>query len=608
MTQFGVPLFGRELFGFSGDSAEAEQFINPYLYQIELYSATSKIAPVLHWISGKWEQTANLPSLLVFTVSMTDINIDNFKYPNRIVLRDENGDALEWFCITSVSKQNSIAGARLVVSCQSLLWVLSFQYVSEFTKTATNNELIADLLAKQVNSFLPSIVLGDIDSLYGEMERNLYLKNTSVLRGILDLRKSAGGWLYVDANSRLNWKVEYPNKRLQQLRVDKNLTSIEFEYDYSEIRTKLTGNTSNELTYTVENNVDLYGEIPDVVFTSTIKDLVSLQALMEVEIAKRSIPKKTINCTAIDLSYYRGQLDFSHERLALGNISRLVDATINEVHDTKILKITRDLSVPHVVTIELGDADVDKDILDRLLETEDKVKEADENIIDFEDIGLVEVPISGDDSEWYLDPFGPLIDAIKNTFRGDEVQLLSSSNIIGNADEWARVDHRHALPHGEDDPDDPEAKVDLSAGPVNDNAPVYLMGDALTGYSLRVWGGTLGWRKIWYLKTGVDAPEDPPDIGTLHELPLYLQRDYGQPSILWKWKLPVSKDMTDIGTGEWVPQKEIIEKENTSELPEVLHDGQTPLALIGKYGYIYDVDAPSGESKWTCFTHYLGNV
>jgi len=601
MTQFGVPLFGRELFGFSGASEEeASSFINPYLYQLELYSPTAKIATVVNWISGKWETIANLPSLLVFTIPVSDDNADNFRYPNRVVLRDEKGVTLEWFCITSVAKQNAISGARLVVSCQSILWVLGFQYVSEYNETNDISILLSDLLGLQVNSFLPRISMGTVDSVFKEAERNLYLKNTSVLRGVLDLRKSAGGWLWVDAKRRLNWRLDFPNKKTQQLRIDKNLTSVEFEYDYSDLRTVITGTTPNGLSATVSNNVELYGEIPDQLYFPTVKDEASLQALLAVEIAQRSVPSKRVNCTAIDLSYYRGQLDFSHERLSVGNIVRLIDEDINEIYDTRILKVTRDLSVPHVVTIELGETDIDKDILDRLLETEDKVKEVkEEEPFDLEDLGIVEVAVSGEVSgeekpQWELE-MGPLLEAILNTFRGDAVYPIAEQAEKGQADEWAKVDHRHVLPNGPDEPD--------PGGPVNNNAPVYMKGTSFTGYSFRVWAGSeLGWRKIWYLGQGEEEPEAEPDSETLNELPIYLQSGYNQPTILWAWK-----PGGNTGEGEWKAWKEIVE-ESVGLLPDILHEGQSSLGITGKYGFIHDADAVSGTEKWTCFTHYLGNT
>jgi len=609
MAEFGVPLFGRELFGSGWETSLIQSSIDPYLYQLELWDTQKRVKVIEDWIAGEWITTKNMASELTFKMPLDLDTLDDFAFPNRICLTDSTS-VLEWFYITRVTKNNSVDGPYIEVFCTGAIWSLGLEtIVAETVMEDTVGNIIDSLLALQQNTKLRTISRGSISSVYSTALRKLVLEKTTILRGLLSLQEALGGWIWVDENYALNWQYEITGRKIQQIRLDKNLVDVELEEDHSTIRTKIIGYSSAEsgLSSEAENNVATYGEIVEILNFDSVHDQDTLDALVAIEVAKRSVPYKVVDCNAIDLSYFVGELDYSHERLFVGNKIRLVDEILDVSIDTWITKVTRDLASPIAVKIEIGER---PSFLDYVLDTEESIPPPFNDDIEdliLDELGIVPAP-SGEEFDWEMDE-GPLMEAILEAFRGGTVQIISSTNIIGESDEWSRVDHRHALPHGEDDPDDPEATVDLSEGPIDDNAPIYLMGDETDGFSLRIWGGsTLGWRKIWYLNSGVDAPEDAPDTETLNELPLYLQCNYGEPSILWKWKFPETDDEEDADTGEWVAQKEIIEVEETADLPEELNDGQASLGLVGKYGYIYDANAPSGEEKWTCFTHYLGTA
>lgn len=119
------------------------------------------------------------------------------------------------------------------VTCESFLNQLADEYLAlNYTaKEKTVSKIIDDLLALQ--AITPALTRGLMEP--GGVWSLDMAEGDTVLRALLRLRDSVGGYIYVDTEKKLQWLDDIGEDTGQQIRYRKNLIGIERETDYTAI-------------------------------------------------------------------------------------------------------------------------------------------------------------------------------------------------------------------------------------------------------------------------------------------------------------------------------------------------------------------------------------
>lgn len=431
-------------------------------YRLEVWSdAGALLARLPHWSRGRVVETVNAPSQLEFTYPYGDAATAHLAFPNKIALIDRTGARVEWFRVLSVTKLRGQDGSTQArVRCMGLMEQLAREMLESYTATeATVKSIVADLLDQQAMSAHTQITLGKVTP---AAERTVDFKNRTILQIIRQLWESVGGIYWVDSNGKFHWRAERFADTGQQIRLGKNLPSLEVERDYSEIRTKLiaygkgmTLDTSPRIEVT--QNTGTYGTITEVRKWPDIQDEAMLTALAAQAIAEMSVPRLNYRCGVIDLSQADGTIDYSHEALGAGALVTIVDPDLGEAVQMRILEIERDLSAPMGVRIQVVDPNLlarrrtFAEMVDDLTLPEYEPKDGFIVVDSLEDLPDVDAPAfayipSGDDEGYYRKTgtgWHPLGEGGTADLSDANPQDTAETPDPGDSEEASRANHVH---------------------------------------------------------------------------------------------------------------------------------------------------------------------
>jgi len=425
-----------------------------------------------YWYAGTWSQRLNEYPVLDFSYPFNDADVSptDFAFPNTIALRDKDGELLERFVIAQRTDSRSRDGVQSVrVLAEGVLSQLGREYVTSYsTSTSTPvQDIVGDLFAFQINGVVKPISLGAFDAEIGDATRDFSVENVSILNALHELRRQVGGYFWVDTDHRLRWKKEMQSTIGQEIRLGKNLPALKVTTDYRTIRTRLHakgwGLTDDDRLITTVNsdNQGTYGIVVGPYSNNAIREQDHLDKAAADRLEELKVPSKRLSAEAIDLSHCDGPLDYTHEGLVIGARVRLLDSELDQTLDCNIIGITRNLTHPMQVRIELADATIgassplysgkQPDILEMLTDITERLK-----VLSEQDTGVLEsifggAGATGDITTWDTDTnTGTFDDHLKDvmgtsvvpTFATD-VQDVATTESAGDNEQISHGNHIH---------------------------------------------------------------------------------------------------------------------------------------------------------------------
>lgn len=367
-SRFGNPMFGARMFGYSGEVYDvAGEQATTGDYRIELRESDGTlIEKVTRFWEAQWIDETNNPGSLVFTVHREDITIASYVFPNEVWLyRGMEPYARRKF-IVQESHASEEEGVYLTVTCEGLMSQLAREQIEDYNAAGTPSTveaIIRDWLADHQN-LLPNIQVGDISASIGDTVFAASIptgKEITILSALRMIHDSIGGFFYVTPGRRLVWKIDIGNNVGHIIRFGKNAARVGHYLDYRKIQNRLIGRAKNfagadlTVTRTDATSIAAYGQISGVFNPGfDVENSAALTILTDNELTRRANPSEKWDVGAIDLSH-TDRYEYDWEALAMepGSTLRVIGSDFDI--STKVFKITRDLSNPVAVILEVGD-------------------------------------------------------------------------------------------------------------------------------------------------------------------------------------------------------------------------------------------------------------
>lgn len=268
------------------------------------------------------------------------------------------------------------------IEAMDYLSILAKETVVDYlAESETVDTIIDQLLAFQLR--VPAITKGTIAGAYSGLTRSIQADGDSILRVLLNLRDTVGGYLEVDNDRQLNWSVSLGTDVGQQIRYRKNLVGITRDIDYSRLvnrlyaygegegdaRIKLSDADGQEEDYVEDGDsqTEWGGIYIGVEVDRSITHPDTLLAWANLRLDEVKNPPISYWVDTLDLSAQDG---FAFDALQLGSLVTVIDEDLGLDVDVYVVKIEHpDLLNPQMMVIEL--ANRVKDIADTLAEVYD---------------------------------------------------------------------------------------------------------------------------------------------------------------------------------------------------------------------------------------------
>lgn len=263
-----------------------------------------------------------------------------------------------------------------VIQAMDFMSKLATEKVFSYAATDTITNHVTALLAAQVR--LPTITLGTIAPAYAGLTRSIQADGDSILKVLLALRDTVGGYIEVDNNKALQWYASVGENKGQQIRYRKNMPGIERQLDYSKLYNRIYAYGSGEGTARIELTAPGYVEdVPSQVtwggiYVGTFVDKSithpdTLTAWANQLLEEYKNPPHIYRVDTIDLSAYA---EFSFDTLQLGSMVNVIDEELGISINARVVKIEHpDLLDPQRMLLEISNPG--KDIVDTLTQVYD---------------------------------------------------------------------------------------------------------------------------------------------------------------------------------------------------------------------------------------------
>ena len=254
--------------------------------------------------------------------------------------------------------------------------------VEYLAESKTIDAIVDDLLAMQI--LTPAITKGTISNSIKNLTRSIQVDGDTILRALMRLRDTVGGYIEVDNDHELNWLDSIGEDKGQQIRYRKNLKGIEREIDYSKLFNRIYAYGAGEGDARIELTAPGYvedvasqgappggwgGIYPAIFVDRSITHPDTLLAWANLLLGDYKNPPIYYRIDTVDLSQSE-EIDFSFEALQLGSTITVIDEDLGISVSVIVVKIGHpDLLHPEQMTLEL--ANCTKDITDTLSEVYD---------------------------------------------------------------------------------------------------------------------------------------------------------------------------------------------------------------------------------------------
>jgi len=452
--RWGDALWNEELDAAAAPGAQGRQ---AYILEVADGSGTL-LARLPYFGGGVWTQQVNKFPSINFTYPFDDAAVSNFVKPNTMVLRDNTGQAIDRFHISTVTKARNSSGERiLTVFGEGLLWQLGGEYIDAYDTggAVTVMSVIADLFSNyQLNGVVQQLYVGTIDAAIATATTSKVWDNTNILQALHQIRKEVGGFFYVDDEFYFHWKKNVELKTGQEFRLTKNMPGLEETTDYRTIATRLYGKgwgaRDGDRLESEQNDAvaqGVYGIVGDSWSNQDIRIQGELDTITANVLAQLKDPRIDYEAEVMDLSFLDSGVDYSHESIRIGARVRVVDSELGVTIETNIGAIQRSLSQPTKVKVKFIDpAALDvvqptavEDIIEDIANILEKLKTVTDH-----DTGIYDYiwdPTSGTGhlNDWINNVLGTTTFAASNAVPED----VAEEGAAGTDDEYSRGDHVH---------------------------------------------------------------------------------------------------------------------------------------------------------------------
>lgn len=374
------------------------------LYRIEAYlPGGEQFGEVVNWTGGEFIDATNQAGQLRFRVLGSHPMVPVFRDPRaRIRLRDRWGFVLAVFRVTRLVQQRDSGGLWADVEAQTLLRQLQGEVIDEYRSTPgqgkTVGSTIAELLAAQINEH--PIGGGTIDTTIANQPISLDLSDSNILAALREMQRiipgDVAGFFYVDAQSRLNWRLAQPSG--ETITLGERLHTLEYEWDTSELytrvyaygegndpETRLTLTDAGEANDYIERNTGTYGVWAITHTDGRVKHGSTLLAMANKILDEHAEPRITLRVTALDLAKAEsfggrtgGGWDSGWNDLYVAQTYQVVDSGAGVSSTVSTERITYDLASPLAVTLDLRNSSRSlSDTLDALLRSQHRPLDVD---------------------------------------------------------------------------------------------------------------------------------------------------------------------------------------------------------------------------------------
>ncbi len=340
-------------------------------YQIEAHNSGGDLIVILQDAYNKrYIQAANEPSRLIFRYPVDGIYASEVSKINLFWLRDEDGNHLDTFDIRIKRSCRSEGFAYYEVECVNLMAQLAGEtvtyYFASYLDAKTISQIVTALLAFQEH--VSPITVGDIDAAIGNAVREIEIENSSPLQALNKLRESIGGYIRVNPDRTLDWKVLIGEDKGQQIRYNKNMRGIDRTEDYTDLVTRLfyygQGEGDARVTlldaghpteYLDSDTQGTYGIISKVITDKQVTFIEDSDLLLELAqqyLEAHKYPTYSYHIVYADLSELPDGLDF--DKLQLGSVVTAIDEDLGIDVEVYIVKIDKNLDHPEDTEIELS--------------------------------------------------------------------------------------------------------------------------------------------------------------------------------------------------------------------------------------------------------------
>lgn len=212
---------------------------------------------------------------------------------------------------------------------------LGSEMVVSYDVDDTITNIVAALIALQARA--NPVTVGTIDATIGAYTRQLNVSKQSILKTLLTLRDTAGGYLEVDNDYKLQWAATVGEDAGQQIRFKKNLTGITREVDYSKMVNRLYAYGSGAVVLAgvgyIDDleSIDKYGIHIGFLTNTDIDDADTLTEWATLKLAELKDPVISYKINTADFSALDTRIDWSFESLQLGSVVNVIDEELGSL-------------------------------------------------------------------------------------------------------------------------------------------------------------------------------------------------------------------------------------------------------------------------------------
>jgi len=323
-------------------------------------------------------------------------------YPNMITVRRRDSTPLQRYKIRQRAEGITEDGQDVItLSAESWLHVLQIDDVEDYDTGSSGARV--DVVVRALLNF------------QGSSSRRVYLAHMSmaiatknivysadgikIYDALEEVRRMVGGFYVTNSQGAISWNASMTFLHSgQQIRYNKNMGSLNKETTWDRLATKVIakGKYGGEATVSDATAIATYGTVTRTVQFPNVAKVSELAALAENVLNQYKAPQVNYTIGALDLEKSTSRRDWSNEELYVGFKIRIVwpEKSIDVTRD--IIRITRSLSNPVAVTIELKDPvdydntvspgettpELDRNIIQELAEAIRKIKDLQQRVVE----------------------------------------------------------------------------------------------------------------------------------------------------------------------------------------------------------------------------------
>lgn len=334
-------------------------------YRMEVRNPSGTLLAVVNdWHEADIEERVNEPVELSLSVWYQSPAREHLTFPNQVWLYRSDAVTPTHKTIIYHTVDKSTEGEIRTVTAWGIQRKLADEVIETYTTGeagATIQQIVRDLLGYQL--LTPTVSLGTLSTAIGSAVRVVDVDNKTIAQVLDELRDTIGGFIYIDAANRLQWRTAIGNNLGHTIRIGRNATSITRTVDYSEIKTRIiaygagvTADTRLAVTVNDSSAQSTYGVRVGTFTNQSITDADTLEAAATAVLRRSVVPQTRYAVDMIDLS--RTDLyDLSFEAFALdlGSCVNLIASAISMDIWTRVVSVRRDLADPLDVQITVSD-------------------------------------------------------------------------------------------------------------------------------------------------------------------------------------------------------------------------------------------------------------